>query len=201
MSWHIIHRGLSIKGNEDIYKPGEDSLLLSSTIEKLSNLSHMFAVDFGTGSGVISMMLGLKKIYTVGIDISFTSCRYAFENTQDNKLDGYIDIVCSPYYLDIFRRDITIVVFSNPPYLPVDYKEPESISWAGGRGGLEIIRKIFLSLSNFKCFQLYLIISSYTDLNQFKNIMENFSFNYKKLDIMFFPSETIYLYRIWRRCE
>ena len=201
MVWYINYKGLMIRGDNEVYKPGEDSILLASNIEELSMQSAEFSVDIGSGSGIISIVLGLKKNYVVALDISFSPCKYTLENTRDNGLDGYIDVICTSHYLDVFRKDLNITVFSNPPYLPVDYKGFESRMWAGGAGGLETIKKILKSLNDFHCFQIYLILSSYTDILRFKNMIKKFSFNIEELDSLSFPIETIYLYRIWRECE
>ena len=201
MVWYITYRGLMIRGDDDVYKPGEDSILLASNIEELSIQPTEFSIDFGSGSGIISIVLGLKKIYVAALDISLSPCKYTSENIRDNGLDGYVDVICSSHYLDLFRRDLNITVFSNPPYLPVDYKGFESRIWAGGAGGLETVKKILESLNDFYCFQIYIILSSYTDTVQFKNMIKKFSLNIEKLDSLSFPSETIYLYHIWRGCE
>ena len=196
--WSFRYRGIEVSGNEKIYKPGEDTILLLSNLDKIDINGYDLNIDFGCGSGIVSLTIADMRLYTVSIDIDHDSCLYTLKNSQKMGLEGYIDVVCTSYYLDIFRNDVSIFIASNPPYLPVEEGSYESIAWSGGEGGLEVIRKLLYSLDRYKTFKLYLITSSYTDINLLNRTVIDMNMKMELLDKLEFPDEEINLYAIFR---
>lgn len=92
---------------------GTDALLLAAFIR---SMPKAIAADFGSGSGIISLLCGkrnkFKHIYAVELQQDFYDI--IVRNINDNDASDYI----TPVNSDI--RDLTFecdVVFTNPPYM------------------------------------------------------------------------------------
>jgi len=194
--WECSMEGICVRGDKDVYRPGEDSLLLLSHIIR-RDLPHMdLYIDFGCGSGIQAIGLGRRRLYTLALDIDFRASKACVENSARNGVDGYIDVMTTPRYLDMLREDLSILVVCNPPYLPVDQDDGESIAWAGGEGGLETVISLINSLSRFKHVEAYIVLSSYTDLSRFKEVCVNAGFRIREVDKLIFPNEHLYLFQL-----
>jgi len=182
-----------------VYRPSEDSILLSTSLKCRRYNDYDLMVDFGSGSGVQSIVIASMNYYVVAIDIKFEACINTVYNARLNNLDAYIDVICTSSFLDAIRDDINnIFVASNPPYLPVPLEDGD-LNWAGGYNGLDVIIGLLYSLDKFKLYTLYLIISSYTDINKLLQICDNMKLNVRFIDGLSFPGEEIYLLEICKK--
>jgi tRNA1Val (adenine37-N6)-methyltransferase len=124
---------------------GTDALMLADFICAESMGAYKTGVEFGAGSGVISLLLAvrekIKLIYSLEIqDIYAELANY---NVQVNKLDDKIKIICADLKNcdDLYHAGTRILphtadmIFTNPPYIkytpeagtsgklsPLDYK-------------------------------------------------------------------------------
>ena len=123
----------------EIYFPAEDSYLMSETLEteipKLLNKNpDLKLLEIGIGSGInliTAKSAGVKLEKVLGTDINVKSVEQCkelgfdcFESDLFESIDGKFDIL-------IF----------NPPYLPLDKREPKEsqLATTGGKKGNEII--------------------------------------------------------------
>lgn len=128
--------GLTLKQDSNAFCYGTDAILLAYVAGR-GNIRYAFgaknidirnkkkegeyAVDLGTGNGVIPLILSrktdIKKI--VGVDVQKASIELARENIERNRLSDRIDIIESDVrILERFKdlRGKTGLVTCNPPY-------------------------------------------------------------------------------------
>ena len=147
-----------------IYQPAEDSYLLSETLEKI-NLHNKKILDMGSGSGIQAKTILRQKIKPENLtlaDINPLAIKYLKKNFPE------CSIIKSNLFEDI-KDKFNLIVF-NPPYLPVDKKEPESsgLATTGGKKGSEIINRFLKDAGNYleKDGKIILLTSSLTrDIN------------------------------------
>ncbi|MFH1585694.1 MAG: HemK2/MTQ2 family protein methyltransferase [archaeon] len=120
-----------------IYKPSEDSFLMSQILkEKLPGLleknPNLKFLELGAGSGIhleTSKKLGVKNIFSSDINPNAVShCTMLGFNCVESDL------------FEKIKGEFDIIIF-NPPYLPEDKREPEDskVATTGGKKGNEII--------------------------------------------------------------
>lgn len=143
--------------NLEIYLPLEDSYLLSETLKKqIKNLDIKF-LEIGIGSGIqlqTAKHLGIKNIF--GADINPGAVKHC-------KSLGF-DCIQSDLFENI-KGKFDIIAF-NPPYLPLDKREPKSsqLVTTGGKKGSEIINKFLKQAKKHlaKDGRIFLLTSSLT---------------------------------------
>lgn len=194
LEWVYEYDGILVKGSSEVYRPAEDTvLLLSNVYRERLNKSTLY-VDFGCGSGIVALYIARNNVYTLAVDISYEACRYAWLNAVKNGLDGYVDVICTSEYLNFLNEGVSnVAIYSNPPYLPVEFVVHESISWAGGRGGLNVIGGLLTSLSKLKSAKLCLVVSSYTDILKLNTLLRYLGLESELIDRLEFFDETLYL--------
>jgi len=186
-----------LHGDEYTYKPAEDTLLIYSRIVDEA-ISRYNIYDVGTGSGIIALTTAKIGLYAIGIDIFYNAVKNAYENSFINKLDSNTDFI-SGDMLESLRLDIdNLIIVSNPPYLPGSYKDYSDYLYIGGEGGIEFINKLIKYFSDSKAVKLLFILSSYTDINRLKNIIDSYGLKMILIDIIALNSESIYLYKVIR---
>ncbi len=97
-----------------VYEPAEDTFLLISALEKL-NLKNNAALEVGTGSGIIALILARRAKTVLAADINPEAVECAKENAKRNKITN-IEFRESDLFENI-RGRFDLIVF-NPPYLP-----------------------------------------------------------------------------------
>jgi release factor glutamine methyltransferase len=125
--------------NLEIYGPAEDSYLISNALksivpELLRNNPEMKFLEIGVGSGINLMAAkdaGVKVKNITGIDINPSAVEHC-------KGLGFRCILS-----DLFSKvngKFDVIAF-NPPYLPLDEREPKSsrLATTGGKKGSELI--------------------------------------------------------------
>ena len=141
----------------EIYLPAEDSYLLSEVLKKEIKNRDIKFLEIGIGSGIqlqTAKDLGIKQI--LGADINPDAVKHC-------KSLGF-NCIQSDLFKNINGK-FDLIVF-NPPYLPLDKREPKSsrLSTTGGKKGSEIINN-FLKQSKKhlnKDGKIYLLTSSFT---------------------------------------
>ncbi|MCE4614430.1 MAG: methyltransferase [Desulfurococcales archaeon] len=96
-------------------------------------------LDYGCGSGAISLAIvslpGVREV--ICYDVSSESLKTALMNSVANRLYDKIKVTRR-------IRGLFDVVLSNPPYLPLDPRDPLERNWCGG-SSLEVILDLFLT--------------------------------------------------------
>lgn len=186
------YMGVRVTGDDDVYKPSEDSILLLHWVLSYSNPGMDLDIDVGAGSGIIGIGNALaNRRYTILIDVSFNALCYAIKNSGLNGVGAFVEPILWNEDLMIFREDLSLYVMSNPPYLPVDN---ESMMWCGGPGGLDILLGMIDSLFARRSFRIIFVFSSLSDLSILARRLEAFSdITIEVVDWIEFPMETLYL--------
>ncbi len=109
------------------------------------------ALDLGTGSGCIAILLALefRRAQVDAVDISSDALDVARINVSDYRLAARIELIESDLYGGLGRRHYDLIV-SNPPYvreavmrtLPREYQREPRLALAGGRDGLNFVKRI-----------------------------------------------------------
>ncbi|MEM4331047.1 MAG: methyltransferase [Candidatus Pacearchaeota archaeon] len=154
-----------------MYEPREDSFFfyeflnnyLSSIEEKRRR--KMRVMDMGSGSGILAECCAkfLKKENILCVDIQEEAINLL-------KKKGFI-VIKSNLFEKIPKEKFDLIIF-NPPYLPLDKREPKSsrIETTGGKKGDELILKFLKESKRYlkKEGKIFLLISSLTPLNRIK---------------------------------
>lgn len=173
----------------EIYEPAEDSFFLSDILKKiipklLDKKSDLKFLEIGSGSGIqlqTASDSGIKKENIFSCDVNedaVKECRNLGFNCIKSNLFKNI------------KGKYDIIVF-NPPYLPIDTREPASsrLSTTGGKKGGEIISRFLKQAKNHlnKDGKIILLISSLTKKIDFegykKKILANKKIFFEKLII------------------
>lgn len=157
----------------NFYEPAEDSFLMSDYLKKIlpkmvEEKPNLKFLEIGSGSGIqlkVALESGIKKENILGSDIN----NKAVENCKNL---GF-NCVESNLFEEIPKEKFDLIVF-NPPYLPLDEKEPEDsrIATTGGIKGNEISieflngAKDYLSSNGF----ILLIASSLSEKIDFDSL-------------------------------
>jgi len=160
----------------EIYQPVEDSYLMSDCLKKVLPVlvrknPNLKFLEIGIGSGIqleTALNAGLKKENIFGTDINYESVEHC-KNLGFNCMQ-------SDLFEKIPKQKFDIIVF-NPPYLPLNKKEPKNFRTAttGGKKGNEIIKKFLEQAKEYlnEKGTIFLITSSLSEKIDFK------SFEYK----------------------
>ena len=162
-----------------IYKPAEDSYLLSSVLKKeipqlIEKNSELKFLEIGIGSGVnleTALSAGIEKRNIIGSDIN--------EKAVEHCRKWGFNVINSNLFQNI-KGKFDLIIF-NPPYLPSDEREPENskMETTGGLEGGELTKRFLKQAKPFlsKNGKIFLITSSLAEDIDFKN----FGFESKKL--------------------
>lgn len=185
---------------QEVYEPREDSELIRRHI---CNYAKGKVLDMGTGSGILAIEAARCPLVTsvYAFDINTNAVEFVKDSIEGLSLN--IQPIVSnlfSYLKENNKKIIFDTIFFNPPYLPYDVNEPESIRdyTTGGKKGYEIIESFFCDLSKFLAPEgkVLLIFSSLTNQEKVHDIIQNYGFNYKMIDSMSFFQEQLFLYLI-----
>lgn len=141
-----------------MYEPAEDSWLLASVLEKYIEKHKITSfLDVGCGSGVLLDVAKKENISNVcGLDINPRAVAHC-------KKQGFTCV-----HSDLFesiKGKFDIITF-NPPYLPLDEKEPKDsrMETTGGKEGAELLNRFLHEAKNFLTRRgiIFVLISSLT---------------------------------------
>lgn len=131
-----------------IYKPAEDSYLMSNYLESvlpglIKENPDLKLLEIGSGSGIqlkTSLNLGIKKENIFATDINP-------EAVEHCKKLGFKCVVSDLF--ENIKGKFDLIVF-NPPYLPLDEKEPEEsrLETTGGERGNELAIRFLRQAKN-----------------------------------------------------
>lgn len=109
------------------------------------------ALDLCTGSGCLAILLALTFAHATvdAADISSDALDVAGRNVADYGLARRVKLHASDLYSALGKRHYDVIV-ANPPYvsdalmraLPPEYRKEPTLALAGGRDGLDLVRRI-----------------------------------------------------------
>ena len=161
--------------SSEIYEPSDDSFFLSDILKKeipklLNKDINLRFLEIGCGSGIqlqTALKSGIKKENIFSCDINPDAVEYC----------GKLEFNCT--YSDLFStfkggvivrgtlvpHKFDVIVF-NPPYLPMDKREPKTsqLATTGGKKGGEIINRFLRQAKKhlIKDGRIILLVSSLT---------------------------------------
>lgn len=140
----LHYGGLKIKLHPQVYSPAEDSFLLA---ENLKVKRDDLALDVGTGTGIIALLMSRKARFVLGVDVNPHAVESARENAKINNIRN-VEFHLS----DLFEKvdgGFDIITF-NAPYLPDEEpKEMIERAWSGGESGREVLDRFIKEVSNY----------------------------------------------------
>ncbi|MBS3086508.1 methyltransferase [Candidatus Pacearchaeota archaeon] len=156
-----------------IYEPAEDSYLMSEALRKelpklLKVNPNLRLLEMGAGSGinlVTAKSSGIKIDNILGVDVNSKAVKYC-------RSLGF-KVILSNLFSKIDGQRFDVIVF-NPPYLPLDEKEPKNSrrETTGGKKGNEIIIKFLKQAKKHltKEGKIFLITSSHSESVNFNGL-------------------------------
>lgn len=146
--------GIEIAVNKNALVPRpETELLAEAGWNFLSTINHQSstALDFGTGTGCISITLAAKcpNAKNFALDVSADAIALAKQNAEKNKFAGRIEFVQGNGFAALPQNFQFDLLISNPPYIPtteIETLQPEVKNFDprtaldGGTDGLDFYR-------------------------------------------------------------
>ena len=113
---------------EDVYRPAEDSYLLSKYVWALVSGN---VLDMGTGSGIQAVTSAMKPevVSVLAVDINSEALKEAEKRSVSAGVSGKISFLPSNLFDEVNGRYDWIIF--NSPYLPSEGEADEYV-WAGG---------------------------------------------------------------------
>ncbi len=173
----IRYKNTSIRVNEQVYEPSEDSFLLAeAALSEIKGSEKI--VEVGCGTGLISAIIKSNtEASIIGIDMN----PHAVRCSRDNGID-----VIRGDLLNCIKGLFDIIIF-NPPYLPTEDNEREN-GWLnaaldGGHDGRKVIfRFLDQAGKNLSCDgKILMVASSLTGLDKIRSKM--ISLGYRVRDV------------------
>lgn len=165
------------KSTEHIYYPEDDTFLLFNVIRRYS-LDKV--LEIGTGSGLLALELAKINRFVVGVDINFNALNELRISESKKNINSKLNIICcdssSP-----FRDDVFDLVVFNPPYLPSEKIDDNTIY--GGPSGVEISKIWFKDASRIlkNNGKIVFLTSSISDVKGLFNYSRKLGFKIKVL--------------------
>lgn len=142
----LYYKGLKLKLHPQVYEPAEDTFLLA---ENLKVRKGDIALDIGTGTGIIALLMAKKARFVLGVDINPIAVELARENAKINGIKN-VEFRMSDLFENVEGK-FDIITF-NPPYLPgeaKELKEPIDLALIGGRKGREILDRFIHQIRDY----------------------------------------------------
>jgi ribosomal protein L3 glutamine methyltransferase len=108
-------------------------------------------LELCTGSGCLAIMLAdaFPNAHVDAVDLSIDALEVAKRNVEDYQLEKRIHLIQSDLYDKVPAKKYDLIV-SNPPYvnstamssLPAEYRHEPHMALAGGKDGMDLVRRI-----------------------------------------------------------
>ncbi|NJE54608.1 HemK2/MTQ2 family protein methyltransferase [Thermococcus sp. 21S9] len=158
--------GLRILLDESVYEPAEDTFLLAETLEVNPGET---ALDVGTGTGLIALLMARKAKHVLGVDVNPKAVELARKNALLNGI-GNVEFRLSDLFENVSGR-FDVITF-NAPYLPGEPEEPIDLALVGGETGREVIDRFIREVPDYLAEKgrVYLVQSSITGIEETLNL-------------------------------
>lgn len=157
--------GLEFEVGSGVLVPRPETELLVEVVLGLvkGRSGPLDVLDLGTGSGCVAIALALelqkrnKAFSLVASDISDSAISIAERNCKRHNVNFIVELRQSNWFSAFIPRvDSFDIIVSNPPYLAADdeyllrpNRHEPTLALDGGRDGLDEIKKLIFSLSEF----------------------------------------------------
>ena len=183
---------------EQVYEPSDDSFLL---IDNLLVNEGDKVLELGTGTGLVSIFASKKAAKVIATDISSLALSCAKKNFELNRVSSKIDLREGSIFEPIIKGEDFDVILFNPPYLPSDSREEDTVltrSWSAGKDGRIIIDDFLKECNKYlkENGKILLIQSSLSNTDQTINIIKKKNMKIEKLAEKSFFYEKIILFLI-----
>jgi release factor glutamine methyltransferase len=157
-----LYYGLRILSHPQVYEPAEDTFLLAETVGVRPG---EVALDMGTGTGIIALLMARKARFVLGVDINPFAVELARENARINGIKN-VEFRVSDLFENVEGR-FDVVTF-NAPYLPGKPEEPIDLALVGGETGREVIDRFISEVRDYlnPRGRVYLVQSSITGVEE-----------------------------------
>ena len=108
-------------------------------------------LELCTGSGCLAIMLAdaFPNAQVDAVDLSTDALKVAKRNVEDYQLEKRVHLIQSDLYEKVPTKKYDLIV-SNPPYvnskamssLPAEYRHEPQMALAGGKDGMDLVRRI-----------------------------------------------------------
>ncbi|GAB6136320.1 HemK2/MTQ2 family protein methyltransferase [Thermococcus prieurii] len=158
--------GLRILLDENVYEPAEDTFLLAETLEVKPGET---ALDVGTGTGIIALLMARKAKRVLGVDVNPKAVELARKNALLNGI-GNVEFRLSDLFGNVSGR-FDVITF-NAPYLPGEPEEAIDLALVGGETGREVIDRFIREVPEYltENGRVYLVQSSITGIEETLNL-------------------------------
>ncbi|MEO2151546.1 MAG: HemK2/MTQ2 family protein methyltransferase [Thermococcus sp.] len=161
-----VYYGIRIELHPDVYEPAEDTFLLAETLEVKPG---EIALDVGTGTGIIALLMARKAKRVLGVDVNPKAVELARKNALLNGI-GNVEFRLSDLFENVSGR-FDVITF-NAPYLPGEPEEPIDLALVGGETGREVIDRFIREVRDYltENGRVYLVQSSITGIEETLNL-------------------------------
>lgn len=170
-----------------IYEPVEDSYLLQKYVKIYAKGK---VLDIGTGSGILAETAFKKTKNVLAVDINHKCVDFV------NKKG--IKCIKSDLFEKV-KGKFDLIIF-NPPYLPLDKREPEDsrLATTGGEKGFEILERFLKEAKKFLNEQGKILIVCSSLTGNVEKIFKKYNYSFEKLETKKLPFfEELYVYLIF----
>ena len=138
-----VYHDLRLKLHPQVYEPAEDTFLLA---ENLAVEEGDVALDVGTGTGLIALLMARKASYVLGVDLNPIAVELARENALLNGIKN-VEFRLSDLFENVSGK-FDVITF-NAPYLPGEPEEPIDLALVGGKTGREVLDRFIGEVQDY----------------------------------------------------
>jgi release factor glutamine methyltransferase len=139
----LEYQGLRIKLHSQVYEPAEDTFLLA---DNLAIKEGDVALDMGTGTGIIALLMAKKACWVLGVDVNPMAVELARENSEINNIAN-VEFRLSDLFENVSGK-FDVITF-NAPYLPGEPDEPIDLALVGGGRGREVLDRFIEEVPHY----------------------------------------------------
>lgn len=171
-----------------VYEPAEDTFLMENAVKKYAKGD---VLEIGTGSGYLANIAS-KQSNIIATDIDPKAIQQAKEKY------AHIKFLKSDLFQKVKGK--YDVIFFNPPYLPLDKREPEDsrLQTTGGKHGYETIQRFIEQANDYLRSNglILLLFSNHTNKEKVEKIIVSHLFKWDKESFLNLEFETLYVYKL-----